>query len=84
MHKFFTIQGQLQSIPLRFRCERSRVRTWLTAYRDFLARKKLNRLFASLDPSTLEDIGVPHDPVSLRAGPLDRYPDLIRVKSVRC
>ena len=85
MNNYVAIQGQLQSIlGLPLKSEWSRLKNWLAVYRQFLARKALERQFASLDRSTLEDIGVPHDHVSLRAGPLDRYPYLIFVRSNAC
>jgi hypothetical protein len=42
-----------------------------------LQRRLTERLLAELDPSILEDIGVPHDQVSPSAGALERYPTVI-------
>ena len=36
------------------------------------------KVLEGLDRSTLEDIGVPHEDQSLRAGELKRYPSIIR------
>lgn len=42
---------------------------------------KTERVLSRLDASVLEDIGVPHDNVSPGAGPLERYPSVIRRSS---
>ena len=43
-----------------------------------ISKWRTERALSRLDPSILEDIGVPHVNVSTRAGPLERYPTVIR------
>ena len=43
-----------------------------------ISKWRTERALSRLDSSILEDIGVPHENVSLRAGSLERYPVVIR------
>lgn len=44
----------------------------------WVTKKTTEMALSRLDPSMLEDIGVPHESVSPCAGPLERYPTVIR------
>jgi uncharacterized protein YjiS (DUF1127 family) len=43
-----------------------------------VSKWRTERVLSRLDRSILEDIGVPHDHVSPSAGPLERFPTVIR------
>ena len=81
MNTYVAIRSDFQSVsksPLEQAW--SRLRIWLAAYLKGNARRRTETILAGLDRSVLEDIGVPHDHVSLRAGTLDRYPRMITVR----
>lgn len=46
--------------------------------RQRLITRHTRNVLTSLDRQTLEDIGVPHEHMSTRAGELERYPEIIR------
>ena len=56
--------------------------TWvsnlLASASHWLIERHTRKVLEGLDRSTLEDIGVPHEDPSLRAGELTRYPHMVR------
>ena len=56
--------------------------TWvsnlLASASHWLIERHTRKVLEGLDRITLEDIGVPHEDPSPRAGELKRYPDIIR------
>jgi len=82
MTSYVAIQSHQQSTDASYLQDALyHVKAWLAVYRVGRARRRTEKLFARLDRSILEDIGIPHDHVSLRAGALNRYPHVITVKS---
>jgi uncharacterized protein YjiS (DUF1127 family) len=81
MTTYVAIQPDLQSTvsPFRQRVWLAALR-WLADYRALAAERRTRKALARLDRATLEDIGVPHTEMSLRAGPLTRYPEMITVR----
>jgi hypothetical protein len=59
----------------------ARAKTWFAAFQSARSQRKTDKLLERLDPSVLEDIGVPHYDASPRAGELNRHPRFIAVKS---
>lgn len=81
MNTYAATRSNFQSVPeSSLKQGWSRLRIWLADYLEAKTRRQTETILAGLDRSVLEDIGVPHDHVSLRAGILDRYPRMITVR----
>jgi uncharacterized protein YjiS (DUF1127 family) len=82
IYETFETHGHNIAMP-NFAFLRERASALWTSFMTRLQERRTYRILSNLDPSVLEDIGVPHTDVRLSVGKLERYPRIISVKRLR-